>query len=423
MKKINLNLIFPALLFILLGMWSCSKDVILNDSIFPQNSNFLEHNTSTTNQHSPTDPPCQDVVVCSSPTCLLKDVMDPSNDQVNMIMYHYASATNTLAKLPTTRCSMIETMAGDLGDYAQTISLREFVENEGVELAFQEALRTSILTNDVYPLSTDPAVAALATDPTWNADEYLMSNLTYAGIEYQPMLYFVDTPSPSASCNVKPNILIAEGINTCDEVVGWDIDDDMILIGEDGIKGSFDFNIFVGIGGKGDFEVGDRDDDGSENPSNGANWKIELTEFTIKNPFFFERRGDLEVFSGVRIYNPKESNGLVGDRINSFLFRKVFRDNVVNSTTIEGGEYFEIGTFEQGPDFKFFITAVEYDWYSFNRKVVDNPCDEDFTLTFKARFESNFYFQSCGNVSTFSNLGDELLVENEKCTFLFTRVE
>lgn len=190
-------------------------------------------------------PSCDDPLDASTVLGLIRTPDDPSNDRVNLILYHYAQAIRVVAQNPTHLCYMQDLMIADTSRFG--VSLYTLAQdNETFAQALNIALRQSMFENDIYPKGEEPGIEAMIASPEWDANAFLRGKMEYIPYTYDPVAYFVKRPV-ACDTSKQTTIVIAQDVNDCDDVAGWRGSDE-VLVSEAEASSSEDPIIFVGPG-------------------------------------------------------------------------------------------------------------------------------------------------------------------------------
>lgn len=155
---------------------------------------------------------------------------------------------------------------------------------------------------------------------------------------------------------------------------------------------------------------------------------IELEEFQVKDPNYFENTGRLEFYT---VMSTTQPNSNVGDE--SFVLEcKVERSDVASSTIFTPNQLF--GNFSNAPfttpDVDYYALSYERDWIR-SSKAVDCSCSCNngspvftYTLFAKMRYANDVYNRDCWKAEQkFPNIGSKITLDNTLGRTVITRVD
>ena len=243
---------------------------------------------------------------------ILTDKEDVHNHKINIILFHYGQAITKMIEDEELLCLMTDEMLTDKNGYGISIS-NLASKNKNFKLKVNNFLKSSVKENSIYPANV-AEVESLSKSATWDANAYLRNNFKYKDYQYEPSIYFIKSPK-KCTTDTRVNILIAEDVNECDEVVGWS-NGKKIFMSEKEVMTSNDINIFVGV-----WEIDEKRNLSSKsnivtiNSDNNKNLKvladidIDVDEHQIKDGYRYERSKKSEVKGWVLKYFLSDVSG------------------------------------------------------------------------------------------------------------------
>lgn len=428
------RLAVPAIFLLLAGAFTfftftgCEKDTVAGRGGTPEDQ-YLTPSC---------DKSCDE---CDEGRCYPKTVLDavknpgdPTDDRINMILYHYAQAVKEAAKNPTYRQYMVNALT--VNNEAKTASLLTLAQGDASFANFLNSkLRQSISEKTVYPRGVEAGIEMLMTSTTWDANTYLKGKIVYAPYSYDPVIYYMKKPN-AGSANKAATVVIAQDVNDCDDVAGWRGDTEL-LVGETEATTSEDLILFVGPGNP--VEIGGQLVNGGSDEQNTvaqigvqdrAAAIIGISRCQVKDGYRYEGSGKTEV-KGWLVGFDSPTNPTFNDKQDIF-WEKIKKREVKDSkvfTYSPAQTLFSINTVEAWLTNYSFIGFYEYDWYvsNANRKEVDAPCatSSEVNVKLQMKYANEWYYKDyCALGSTLlpSN-GSTNAVSNEKCSFTITRTQ
>ena len=138
---------------------------------------------------------------------LIRTPDNPTNDRINMMLYHYAQAIRVVAQNPTYLCYMETPMIADTGGIG--VSLYALAKgNSSFAQALNAALRQSMSENNIYPRGVQQGIEASIANTNWDANAFLRGKMEYAPYKYDPVVYFIKRPAAYEGSR-QPTVVIA----------------------------------------------------------------------------------------------------------------------------------------------------------------------------------------------------------------------
>jgi len=371
---------------------SCNKEAI------DLNNNVIETKEKTDHTSFKTD--CRTGDLNRSVKEILKDEKDTENHKINMIMYHYGQAVMKMVRDNELLCYMTDAMLTKKNNLG--ISISELAkQDKNFKVKLNELLNNSISKNSIYP-SKEPGITNLMKGSAWDSNVFLRENFTYEGEQYEPSIYFINSPE-YCDASSKVNVLIGEEANECDDVVGWS-NGQKIFMSEKEVLTSNAINIFVGVD-----EIESKKEPYSKHdlkngvigttkvPTVPTDIDIDIDEFQIKSGHHYETSGTSEIRGWRLEYwptNPPDTNPK-DDFWEDFNPRDVDRDDIDDSTIFTTDrDAFDMSSSDFINGKFVFIGAYEWDWYT-RRKRVFNPFSSNtFTdVWLRMKFSHEYYFK------------------------------
>lgn len=420
--KLFCLLIFCSFLF------TCCEKEALNQQAFTNNGGLLQATCEA----------CGEGCALTSVLEAIKDPNDLNNDRINMMLYHYGKALKQVVKNSTFKQLILDRLTTQTTSATSLLVLAQ--ENAAFAAFFNDQLRQSMSTQEVYPRGVEPGVEALITTPGWDANSYLSERMTHEGYAYHPVVYELKAFNPN---NENPlTVLIAQEVNDCNDVAGWRGDTE-ILMSEAQVDGSEDIILFVGPGKSLALE--------STPGVQGQNSTEELTEIatpTLSKGMAQERTitADFQLkvktgkIKGLKYrYEKTGKSEIVAFAIgwNDVPFGEILRSNKeayhqFKKSEISGQKVVtmnrSIGGLLDNPfNNNVFLGFYEYDWYIKNKnlKEIKCPCNSSINnarLSMKYAHEWYNIDKFCGLIETvIPGQNGSKTIDNYKGTFVLQR--
>jgi len=367
---------------------------------------------------------CLDEDYCEDILCYLEDEEDLENEKVNMILYHYAKAVRDVAADSEYLCLMVNAMLEDT--FTIGVSLPALAEdNVTFGDAINSALKESISEEDIFPKG-EPGIDSLLQCEDWDANIYLKSQFKYGEDNYEPTIYFI---MPPESCNLDGDslvVLIAEDVNCCEEVPGWNGEEE-VLVGEDEVMNSTGVIIFVGPGDPQMVSEGFSKPlvDNELNPVGfrSLDRTISVDEYQVKKGYRYESSCKSEVKGWLVAFTLSGPNPNINTSWDKKV--KIHKNDIAISEIFTEDDYdaFSLSLKDWGK--LVFIGTYEYDWWA-NKWLIPNDCSPypQHVPSVRMKYFHEWYFHECGYISSwFPNVGSSKTFENEKCMFKLKRTK
>ncbi len=232
------NLYFGGFLFIIAALIvvSCAK-----------NDNDTVTDTTQIQALAASQQDCSEVLVNNTVTQLLEENAENAEDmKQTMIIFHYANAFRAITENSTYKQNIIEAF---IQNTLNQVTVADLISvYPAMESLLNEKLIESIKNNKtVFPFNSDPDVANLVQNPTWDANAYLVANDSYHGDTYTPTIYSASDDFSQINTTQIPTIAISQDVNDCDEIIGYK-GNDTVLLGQAAVESGSDFVILVDNG-------------------------------------------------------------------------------------------------------------------------------------------------------------------------------
>ena len=384
-------------------------------------------------------PSCGDPLAGNTVLELIRTPDDPTNDRINMMLYHYAQAIRVVAQNPTHLCYMETPMIADIGGIG--VSLYSLAQgNSSFAQALNAALRQSMSENNIYPRGVEQGIETSIANSNWDANAFLREKMEYAPYKYDPVVYFIKRPAECAP-TTQPVVVIAQDVNDCDDVAGWRASNE-VLVSENEANNSSEIIIFVGpglgvyhssqfTGGVNQVvltESGINENVINQTAGQGAsdrtNIDIDADLHQIKAGFRYESGKRSEVTGWLLTYTPEALNPHTLRFWEDFDSRKIHKDDI-NASKVFTDDLnafpIDMAAFTAGRSI--FYGTWEKDWYASGKAIV-NTCSSfiDHSVGVKMKFSHEWYFFNCGVASTiFPTTNSTWEVNSAKCRFILKR--
>jgi hypothetical protein len=345
----------------------------------------------------------------------MSDTSDLENDRINMILYHYGQALRQAVQDTTRLDYILDNLV--VNNEPVPVSILLLGQNNTSFGSFiNSKLRQSIASNNIYPRGVEAGIDALAADTTWDASSYLKEKMIHIGYSYEAVAYLTQRPYPGSE--EKPvTILIAQDVNDCDDVVGWQGNTEVMVGEEETMNASSNVIIFVGPGNPEELEevAGSGDQERIISPSNYDNYDElppidEISErshgaiiarslLQIKSGYRHEKSGKSEVVGWIVGFDSGSAPTFLD--INNFKTQhKVKKKEVKNSKVFDWSsdpKDFAIVTPITGWTTNFgWIGFYEFDWWVlWNFKKIQAPCatNTDIKVELGMKYSNEWYIQ------------------------------
>lgn len=380
-------------------------------------------------------PSCSDPLPANTVLELIRTPDDPTNDRINMMLYHYGQALRVVTQNPTYLCYLETAMLADTGGIGVSLySLAQ--ENTSFSQALNSALRQSMTNYEIYPRGEEEGIESSIADPGWDANAFLRGKMEYVPYKYEPVVYFIKRPVECVP-SIQPTIVIAQDVNDCDDVAGWRGSNE-VLVSEDEANTSSEPIIFVGpglgvyqstsfTGGVNQVILTGSDLDESTLAQNeqGASDRSDIVSlYQIKAGYRYESGARSEIVGWRTTFTPATRLPFNLLPWAGFNPRKIHKNDINASTVftdMPAAFPLPLSVYTSGT--WVFYGTWESDWWA-SVKTIVNPCSVwvDHSVNVKMKYSHEWYFFNCGVASSlWPATGSTWGVNNAKCRFILRR--